>query len=317
MSAPKILFMGTPDFAAESLRALMETGANLVGVLTQPDKPKGRGHMLSASPVKQLALAHDIPVFQPQTLKDGAFDEQLAALDPALIIVAAYGKILPPAIIHYPPLGCINVHGSLLPRWRGAAPIQRALMEGDTETGITIMRMDEGLDTGNMLLQVKTPITDHDNFETLHDRMAALGAQALLAALPGILSGTITEQVQDDTRANYARKIEKEDCLLDFSRSARQLFLQIRGLSPIPLAVTEINGGGIKIPSARIKEANGSFGQPGEVLSLAEGMIEVACGEGILQITEVLPVGKKRMKASDFINGRKVAVGDIFGGQNG
>lgn len=273
--------------------------------------------MLSASPVKQLALAHDIPVFQPQTLKDGAFDEQLAALDPALIIVAAYGKILPPAIIHYPPLGCINVHGSLLPRWRGAAPIQRALMEGDTETGITIMRMDEGLDTGNMLLQVKTPITDHDNFETLHDRMAALGAQALLAALPGILSGTITEQVQDDTRANYARKIEKEDCLLDFSRSARQLFLQIRGLSPIPLAVTEINGGGIKIPSARIKEANGSFGQPGEVLSLAEGMIEVACGEGILQITEVLPVGKKRMKASDFINGRKVAVGDIFGGQNG
>lgn len=317
IGSARIVFMGTPDFAAEALRALCDAGYRVVGVLTQPDKPKGRGHATAQPPVKQLALSLGLPVYQPQTLKDGAFDDTLAELAPDLIVVAAYGKILPASIIHYPRLGCINIHGSLLPAWRGAAPIQRALMEGDGETGITIMQMDEGLDTGDMILRLKTEITDEDNFETLHDRMALLGAQALLRALPAILDQTAVREKQDESLASYAHKIEKADCLLDFSRSARELFLQIRGLSPIPLAYTEKDGEGLKIPAAKVGKPSGLHGKPGEVLSLRSGVVEVACGEGTLLLTEVLPQGKKRMKACDWINGRKVAVGDLLGGLNG
>lgn len=311
----RTVFMGTPDFAAEALRALIaDERLAIVGVLTQPDKPKGRGHTLTPPPVKQLALQAGIPVYQPLTLKNGAFDSVLAELDPELIIVAAYGKILPPSVIDYPRLGCINIHGSLLPRFRGAAPIQRAIMAGDKETGITIMRMDEGLDTGDMLLKRTTPITDEDDFESLHDRMAKLGAEAMLAALPSILDGTARPEKQDDALATYAAKIENPDCLLDFTRSAAELANTVRALCPIPLARTDKGGEGVKIPRASVGKPSGRHGVPGEVISLARGMVEVACGEGTLLVTEVLPLGKKRMKASDWINGRKVAVGDLFGG---
>ncbi len=310
---PRILFLGTPDFAATALAALIEQNYNIIAVLTRPDKPKGRGHAMQSPPVKLLAQANDIPVFQPTTLKNGAFDDQIKELDPDLIVVAAYGMILPPFVIHYPKFGCINIHGSLLPRHRGAAPMQRAIMEGDSQTGITIMQMDEGLDTGDMLHVVTTPITDDDNFETIHDRMADLGAKALLEALPAILDGTIKATKQPENGATYAKKIEKTDALLDFSLDVRTLHNIIRGLSPIPLAFTYKGDTMLKIASAKICRYEGKHGVPGQVMSLLPGGFEVACGNGSLLVTEVVPAGKKRMKASDFVNGRGIAVGDLLG----
>ena len=312
----RILFMGTPDFAAATLKALLDGGCNVIGAVTQPDKPKGRGHAMAAPPVKELALSAGIEVYQPATLKGGAFDETLAALHPDLIVVAAYRKILPPSLISYPRLGCVNVHGSLLPRHRGAAPIQRALMEGDSETGITIMRMDNGLDTGDMLHVLRTPITDEDDFESLHDRMAALGAEALMQILPTILDGSAVATPQNDDAATYAAKIEKADCLLDLSRDARSLFLQIRALSPFPMAYTFKGGESIKIAAARVGSTECSVAPIGTVLSLRDRVVEVQCGEGTtLLLTEVVPMGKKRMRAADWINGRKIAEGDVLGGE--
>lgn len=308
----KIVFMGTPDFASCTLKALTEGGFNVVGVLTQPDKPKGRGYALQMSPVKEYALSAGIPVYQPVTLKNGAFEEELKALDPDLIVVAAYGKILPSYVIDYPRLGCVNVHGSLLPEYRGAAPIQRALIDGKTETGVTIMQMDVGLDTGDMLVQTMTPITDADNFETLHDRMAQLGAETLLACLPAILRGELTPVKQDDSLSNYAAKIEKEDCVLDFSRPMRSVFNRIRGLSPFPLAFADLNGTIVKIPAAKPGKTVSPNALPGTVIGLSKSGIEVACPDGTILLTEVLPTGKKRMSAADFINGRKIALGDRF-----
>ena len=317
MKQKRILFMGTPDFAACALDALVKEGYNVIGAVTQPDKPKGRGHQMTPPPVKVLATGKGIPVYQPTVLKNGEFDETLKELNPDLIVVAAYGKILPASLIHFPEYGCINIHGSLLPAYRGAAPIQRALMEGAEETGITIMMMDEGLDTGDMLHVVKTPITDEDNFESLHDRLAELGAGALMAALPSIFDGTIPRIKQDDNLSTYAKKIEKADCAIDFSRSAREIFWQIRGLSPIPLAYASKDGEGVKIPSAIVEKEDGIHGKIGEVISLKNGKVTVACGKGTIAVTEVLPLGKKRMKASDWINGRKVAVGDVFAPADG
>lgn len=308
----KILFCGTPEFAQAMLAALHENGYPVMAVLTQPDKPKGRGNKLTPSPVKVYAGEHGIPVYQPATLKNGAFDRLMAILDPDLVVVAAYGKILPASFLNYPRRGCVNVHGSLLPRYRGAAPIQRCLIDGETETGVTIMKMDEGLDTGDMLLKRATPITGEDDFGSLHDRMALLGAEALLEAMPGILDGTITAEKQDGSLSNYASKIEKEDTLLDFTVSAASLAHRIMGLSPAPLACCTHNGQPLKLARAKVGKAEGVHGTPGEVLSLKGGIIEVACGEGTLLVTELLPAGKKRMRAADYINGRKVAVGDRF-----
>ena len=308
----KILFCGTPDFARTMLAALHENGYPVMAVLTQPDKPKGRGNKLTPPPVKVYAEANGIPVFQPGTLKNGAFDRLMAILDPDLVVVAAYGKILPASFLRYPRLGCVNVHGSLLPRYRGAAPIQRCLIDGETETGVTIMQMDEGLDTGDMLLKRSTPITEEDDFGSLHDRMASLGAEALLEAMPGILSGTIPAEKQDGSLSNYAGKIEKEDTLLDFTSSAASLAHRIMGLSPVPLAVCTHNGQPLKLARAKTGKPEGVHGAPGEILSLKGGVIEVACGEGTLLVTELLPAGKKRMRAADYINGRKIAVGDRF-----
>ena len=309
----KILFMGTPDFALFSLRSLVEAGENIIGVVTQPDKPKGRGYTLTPPPVKVYALEKNIPVYQPNTLRGEEFANLLSELDPDLIIVVAYGKILPANVLEYPKYGCINVHGSLLPAYRGAAPMQRAIMEGQPETGITTMMMDVGLDTGDMLLVGKVAIEENDNFETIHDKLGECGANTLLDTIQALRDGTLTRTKQDDSLATYAAKIEKSDCLIDFTKSANEVHNQIRGLSPIPLAFTYTpDGKMLKVPTTEVAKREGTLAPAGTVLSLAGGKMEVACGTGSVSILAVLPEGKKRMAAADFINGRKIAVGDVL-----
>ena len=310
----RIIFMGTPDFAVPSLRALCEAGEDVVAVITQPDKPRGRGYVLTPTPVKAYALERGIPVYQPETLRGGAFDDTLRTLAPDLIIVVAYGKILPLSVLSCPPLGCINVHGSLLPALRGAAPMQRAIMDGHPVTGVTTMYMAEGLDTGDMLLREEIEILTDDNFETIHDKLAEAGARTLLATLAALRDGTLVAIPQDNGAATYAAKIEKEDRLLDFSRDAEAVHNLIRGLSPIPLAFTHTPDGKLlKVPAARVARpaADGSLAAPGTVLSL-EGGIEVACDRGSVLLTTVTPEGKSRMSAADYVRGRKLSLGDIL-----
>lgn len=309
----KILFMGTPDFALFSLRALVEAGENIIGVVTQPDKPKGRGYTLTPPPVKVYAMEKGIPVYQPNTLRGEEFAALLSELSPDLIIVVAYGKILPLNVLEFPKYGCINVHGSLLPAYRGAAPMQRAIMEGQYETGITTMMMDVGLDTGDMLLVGKVIIEENDNFETIHDKLGACGAETLLKTLDELRAGTLTRTKQDDSLATYAAKIEKSDCLIDFTKPACGVHNQIRGLSPIPLAFTYTpDGKMLKVTATEVTNHGGVLAPAGTVLSLAGGKIEVACGCGSVNLLSVLPEGKKKMAAADFINGRKIAVGDVL-----
>lgn len=308
----KILFMGTPDFAVFSLRALIEAGHEIVGVLSQPDKPKGRGYTLTPPPVKVAALEAGIPVYQPATLKDEAFAALLSELDPEIIVVVAYGKILPESVLRFPKYGCVNVHGSLLPEYRGAAPMQRAILDGKTVTGITTMFMDVGLDTGDMLLREEIPLTDEDNFETVHDRLGACGASLIVKTLAGLEAGTCPRIKQDDSLATYAAKITKEDCLLDFTADARTVHNQIRGLSPIPLSFTHTPDGKLlKVTASRIAEEETLHDRAGEILSLENG-ITVACARGSVVLLGVLPEGKSRMAASDFVRGRKVSVGDLL-----
>ncbi len=309
----RIVFMGTPDFALASLRALCEAGEDVVAVVTQPDKPRGRGYILTPPPVKVYAEERGIPVYQPATLKGGAFDETLRALEPELIIVVAYGKLLPKSTLELPPHGCINVHGSLLPALRGAAPMQRAIMDGHPITGITTMYMAEGMDTGDMLLRTEVAIEEDDNFESVHDKLAACGAETLLATVAALKAGTLVATPQDHALATYAAKIEKEDCLLDFSADAQTVHNRIRGLSPIPLAFTHTPDGKLlKVSAARLGDRSGrALAAPGTVLSLTDG-IEVACGTGSIRLLTVVPEGKKSMAAKDFVNGRKVQVGDIL-----
>ncbi len=308
----RILFMGTPDFALFSLRALVESGENVIGVVTQPDKPKGRGYALMPPPVKVYATEKGLPVYQPATLRGEEFAALLSELDPALLVVAAYGKILPANVLNYPKYGCINVHGSLLPEYRGAAPMQRAIIDGKCETGITTMMMDVGLDTGDMLLTGKIAIEEHDNFETVHDKLGACGAEVLLRTLAALKDGSLVRTPQDGSGATYAAKIEKADCLIDFSETAKQVHDRIRGLSPIPLAFTHTpDGKMLKVIAAERAEADAKA-PAGTVLSLSGGRITVACKEGAVALLTVLPEGKKRMSAADFINGRKLSVGDLL-----
>ncbi len=308
----KILFMGTPDFARVILDSLYNAGHEIAAVVTQPDKPQGRKKILTPPPVKTYALEKNIPVYQPQTMRNGAFADTLAMIDPEIIIVAAYGKILPTYILSYPKYGCINAHGSLLPRHRGAAPIQRAIMEGDTLTGVTAMYMAEGLDTGDMILKVEVPITDDDNFETLHDKMAEAGGKAMLDAIASIENGTVTRTVQDDALSTYAAKIENADCALSFDRSAREVYNHIRALSPVPKAVCVLpSGRTLKILSARMTDKTASKA-PGTVLSTDGGVIAVACKDGVIDITSVQPEGKGAMDAAAFVNGRGITAGDVL-----
>ncbi len=309
----RILFMGTPDFALFSLRALVEAGEDVIGVVTQPDKPKGRGYTLTPPPVKVYAQELGIPVYQPTTLRGEEFAATLQELHPDVIVVVAYGKILPANVLEFAPYGCINVHGSLLPEYRGAAPMQRAILDGKRETGITTMRMDVGLDTGDMLLREAIAIEENDNFETVHDKLGACGARVLLQTLDALKEGTLTRTPQDSAAATYAAKIEKEDCILDFSRPSQWVHDRIRGLSPIPLAFTHTpDGKMLKVIASERSDVKTDGAKPGEVISLSGGKITVACGEGAVSLLTVLPEGKKRMPAADFINGRKISVGDLL-----
>ena len=309
----RILFMGTPDFALFSLRALVEAGEEIVGVVTQPDKPKGRGYALMPPPVKVYAEEQGLAVYQPTTLRTEEFAALLRSLDPELIVVVAFGKILPVSVLEYPRFGCINVHGSLLPAYRGAAPMQRAIMEGCRETGVTTMYMADGIDTGDMLLTGKIAIEANDNFETVHDKLGACGAEVLLETLRVLRAGELKRIPQDDSLATYAAKIEKSDCVIDFSRSAHEVHDQIRGLSPIPLAFTYTpDGKMLKVIATEVAEESVSA-NAGEVVSTADGKITVACGAGAINLLTVLPEGKKRMSSADFINGRKIGKGDVLG----
>ncbi|MBE6707879.1 MAG: methionyl-tRNA formyltransferase [Ruminococcaceae bacterium] len=314
----RVLFMGTPDFAAECLRALIDKGEDIVGAVTQPDKPVGRGMKLTPPPVKVLAQEHGIPVYQPDTLRDGAFSDTLDELAPDVIYVAAYGKILPKYVLDYPRYGCINAHASILPRYRGAAPIQRAIMDGDTETGVTAMYMAEGLDTGDMILCEKIDITDTDNFGTVHDKLCVAGGAALCRVSEILRSGeALPRTPQDDSLSTYAAKITAEDYTLDFTRDAAVISRQIRGLSPVPLCRCKMpDGKGIKIVSAVVADVNvPSDAVPGQVISVSDkgqGEIVVACESGAVAVTEVRPEGKGSMKAADFVRGRKINVGDVL-----
>ena len=308
----KILFMGTPDFAVFSLKSLMDSEHDVCAVITQPDKPRGRGYTLTPPPVKVCALEAGIPVYQPQTLKDEAFATLLSEIAPDVIVVVAYGKILPENVINYPKHGCINVHGSLLPEYRGAAPMQRAIIDGKRETGITTMVMADGIDTGDMLLTGKITIEANDNFETVHDKLGECGAKVLLETLKELRAGRLTRIPQDDSLATYAAKIEKSDCVIDFSRTANEVHDQIRGLSPIPLAFTHTpDGNMLKVIASEVSERS-TTAPAGTVVSLEGGKITVACGTGAVSLLTVLPEGKKRMSAADFINGRKIKAGDIL-----
>lgn len=305
--------MGTPDFAKESLSALFSAGYEIVGAVTQPDKPTGRGYKLTPPAVKVFALENGIPVYQPETLKDGAFAGTLEELNPDVIVVASYGKILPPYIIHYPKYGCINVHASLLPRFRGAAPIQRAIMEGDRETGITVMYMEEGLDTGDMLHVLKCDITDEDNFETLHDKLAVLGGKAITEALPLIAEGKINPVKQDDSKSTYAAKITGDDAAIDFNTDRDVLLCKIRALSPIPLAVCKTPDGlRLKIISA-VPSDGDTEAKAGTVVNVDKDGFEVAVAGGKkIRVTAVLPEGKGRMSAADYVRGRRLSPGDVL-----
>lgn len=312
----KILFMGTPDFAAGILECICGGSDEVIAAVTQPDKPHGRGYELKPPAVKVCALEKGIPVYQPETLKDEAFLPTLKELDPELIIVAAYGKILPSYILDYPKHGCINVHGSILPKYRGAAPIQRAIIDGENETGITIMKMEKGLDTGDMLLVERTPITTDDNFETVHDKLVLCANKAIMAAIELIREDRDVYEKQDDTLATYAEKITKADCLIDFNKSAKSVHDLIRGLSPFPLSYAYLGGKMIKFTSSVLCEEKGANNPElvGTIIEAdpAKGYIKIACKEGSVGITGVLPEGKKRMSAAEFIRGKQSLKGEKF-----
>ena len=306
----RLIFAGTPEFAVAALAALIEAGHDVALVLTQPDRPSGRGMRLTPSPVKQLALQHGLSVLQPVALKDVEVQAQLAAANADVMIVAAYGLLLPSAVLTIPRLGCLNVHASLLPRWRGAAPIQRAILAGDPETGITIMQMDRGLDTGGMLLRAALPIADHDTAQTLHDKLAILGASSIVSALRQLELGTLQVQPQDDSAATYAAKLSKAEGSIDWRKSATDLARAVRAYNPFPVAQARLQAETWRIWQAQA--AQRSEGVPGEILQANKGGILVGCGEGALLLKELQKAGGKRLSASSFLVGNPVKPGDRF-----
>lgn len=306
----RLIFAGTPEFAAAALAALIAAGHDITLVLTQPDRPAGRGMKLTPSPVKQLALQHGLSVLQPATLKDAGVQAQLAAANAEAMIVAAYGLLLPPAVLTIPRLGCLNIHASLLPRWRGAAPIQRAILAGDPETGITIMQMDRGLDTGGMLLRTALPIAGNDTAQTLHDKLAVLGASSIVSALQRLELGTLQAQPQDDRAATYAAKLSKAESLVDWHKSAAELARAVRAYHPFPVAQARLRAETWRIWQAQ--EAQRSEGTPGEILQADKDGILVRCGEGALLLKELQKAGGKRLPASSFLAGNPVKLGDRF-----
>ncbi|MEL7387156.1 MAG: methionyl-tRNA formyltransferase, partial [Pseudomonadota bacterium] len=297
----RIVFAGTPDFAARHLQALIDSEHQVVGVYSQPDRPAGRGKKLKASEVKTLALEHDLPVYQPESFKSEEAQQELASLNADVMVVVAYGLLLPKVVLDTPRLGCVNVHGSILPRWRGAAPIQRALWAGDAETGVTIMQMDEGLDTGDMLHIATCPITTEDTSASLYTKLAELGPPALIETLNSMAAGTAVAEPQDDNLANYAKKLSKEEADIDWQMDAAQLERNIRAFNPWPVCFTQMQENTVKIWQADVVEQSG---EAGTVLHADKQGIVIACGENALRITQLQPQGKKPMSAQDFLNGR-------------
>jgi methionyl-tRNA formyltransferase len=302
----RILFMGTPFFAVASLQAALEVG-EVVAVITQPDKPKGRGQQLALPPVKVLAQAHGVAVLQPPKVRnDPGLLEQLRALAPDVCVVSAYGKILPPELLQLPRRGCVNVHASLLPRWRGAAPIQWALAAGDERTGVCLMQMDEGLDTGAVISCVQTPIGPDDTSQTLHDRLSALGGTLLRRDLSAWVRGELEARAQPEQGVTWAPMIKKEDGRLDFGRPASELERKVRAFTPWPGGFTLLSGQLLKVHRVRVGQRSGP---PGTVLTASAEGVEVACAEGSLWLEELQPEGKKRMTAAQFLAGRRLEPG--------
>ncbi len=306
----RVIYMGTPDFAVNTLQALIDSEHEVLAVVTQPDKPKGRGKTMQFTPVKALAVAHDIPVFQPIKVKEPAFVEQLLALAPDVIVVAAFGQILPENILNIPRYGCINVHASLLPKYRGAAPIQWAILNGEKETGITIMHMEKGLDTGDMIEQVVVPIADGDTGDSLHDKLADAGAKLLMAVLPKLADGTAKRQKQDDSLSSYAKLLTKEMGRMYFTRDAVELERLIRGMNSWPSAFTSFHGKTLKVFEAQLVEGSGSCG---EIIAVDKESFTVMCGRGALRIMNLQLEGKKRMDTAAFLLGNQIKAGDMLG----
>ncbi|HEH9414576.1 TPA: methionyl-tRNA formyltransferase [Aeromonas salmonicida] len=304
MNKLKLIFAGTPDFAARHLAALLSSDHEVVAVYTQPDKPAGRGQKLTASPVKELALTHNLPVYQPASLRKEEAQAELASLGADLMVVVAYGLILPKVVLDTPRLGCINVHGSLLPRWRGAAPIQRSIWAGDTETGVTIMQMDVGLDTGAMIRKVTCPIAADETSTSLYDKLAELGPQALVETLNAMAAGETAAEAQDDALSNYAEKLSKEEARIDWSMEAVAIERCIRAFNPWPISWFEVAGQTIKVWQAEVVDSEHS--QPaGTLLKADKQGIDIATGLGVLRLLTLQPPGKKAMSVSDLLNSRR------------
>ncbi|MDD2499691.1 MAG: methionyl-tRNA formyltransferase [Geobacter sp.] len=309
MTGWRIIFMGTPEFACPTLQTLLDRNENVVAVFTQPDRPKGRGQKLQPPPVKELALQHDIPVHQPPKVRAPEVIEQIRELQPDLIVVVAFGQILPKALLEIPPHGCVNVHASLLPRYRGAAPLNWCIVNGETETGVTTMLMDVGLDTGPMLLKKATPISLNEDIQSLHDRMSQMGAELLGETLDGLKAGQITPAPQDDSQSCYAPLLKKEHGQIDWQKPAVAIHNQIRGLATWPGTVTFLDGAALKLYRSA---TGGGVGTPGTVINAGKDGIEVACGQGSLIIKELQAAGSKRMEAASFLAGHPVAVGTLL-----
>lgn len=322
----RVVFMGTPEFAVPSLKALVEAGMDVVGVVTQPDRPRGRGKKVLPSAVKEAALELGLPVFQPVRLRDESSVRELEDLKPDVIVVTAFGQILPPGVLGIPPLGCVNVHASLLPRYRGAAPIQRAIMNGDTATGVTIMKMDAGLDTGDILMQARTAISPDDTFGVLHDRLSAMGAALLPETLSLLAAGKLTGVPQDNGGATYAPLISREDEIINWHNNAVDIKNQVRGLDPWPGARTRLDNKVLKV--WRVKEYSGApepglpgeiKGRPlpGQVLGPVHEGLAVQCGDQPLVICELQLEGGKRLKTADFLRGVRISPGTTMGFRGG
>ncbi|OED43428.1 methionyl-tRNA formyltransferase [Endozoicomonas sp. (ex Bugula neritina AB1)] len=304
MKSLKIIFAGTPDFASAHLQAVLDTHHDVIAAYTQPDRPAGRGRKLKPSPVKELALKYDIPVFQPKSLRDEKAQQELANLNADLMIVVAYGLILPQVVLDTPKSGCINVHGSILPRWRGAAPIQRAIAAGDKESGVTIMQMDAGLDTGDMLIKAYCPIHTTDTSSNLHDRLIEVGSPALVKAIDDIANGALTLEKQDDDQACYAHKMSKEEARINWGKPAEELDCLVRAFNPWPVATTVFDDLIIRVWEAERLLEN-SNKEPGSLVNVSKEGLDIACREGLLRITKVQLPGSKAIAVSDLLNSKK------------
>lgn len=313
----RIVFMGTPDFAAASLQNLITNQQQVVAVVTQPDRPKGRGKQVQAPPVKQLALQHNIPILQPSTIKTEDFFQTLKELEPECIVVVAYGKILPPTILNLPPKGCINVHASLLPQYRGSAPIHWSVINGERETGVTTMFMDEGMDTGDMILKKQLTINHHDNVGVVHDRLAKLGAELLVETLGLLKKNQAPRTPQDHSLATYAPMLTKEHELIDWHKSAQDIHNHVRGMDPWPGTYTLWQGKVLKIWHTEVPEPRELNSQPGTVLEEYPAGILIQTGQGQILVQELQLQGSKRMEVKEFLKGKKLIPGTVLGSQKG